>query len=651
MRQFCLLLALLLICTPIIQAQVLDDLPTTESVSPVVKPTPEQAVQADRAQWRQLLAEGNYAELERIANELRAKRSKYANGRGKDWKFYWIPLKDNHHAMSEEDYRQAFIKVEAWLQATPDSVAARLMLANLYHHYAFLARGGAYAAETADEKLRMFTERSQKARQYLDEIAADPTHVDNVHRRLQIETAKGIGEKPDIQLVYDGLQSDPLNMELVHGMAICLLPRWYGDPGELEEFADEIVRRTERDCGAFQYLTVVMATKEFLKEYVLLEHEFNIDQIRQSLKDALRLYPEASEYRDEAAQLLYLSGDVAGAIEELEQIKDHPSLKQWEYAEISFDVFRNLIGPAMLEGQQKRMIVGSTTPLLIAEPVKGGELLATLDREGGLRIYETATGQATGWAFLPQIKPWTVSFHAQAGLLLAGLHEQNSAAIYNVRSGEMGLLPTFKQVEATCFSSTGERAAVVDAQGVVTVYNLKEKVDPLRFDPDRLRHCVAMAFSPDDRQLALTTRHGKLIIINLDAEGDAQQVSVDVSEQGLRSLAWSNNFIALGGWRGTVYLLDRERREVVKQWSPEQASQVRSLDFSPNGQLLAIGHDSEAPAETPVMPLSVWRVETEGAPRALKGHLAGVPSVRFMENGKTIVSASRDWTIRFWDAE
>jgi WD40 repeat protein len=50
-------------------------------------------------------------------------------------------------------------------------------------------------------------------------------------------------------------------------------------------------------------------------------------------------------------------------------------------------------------------------------------------------------------------------------------------------------------------------------------------------------------------------------------------------------------------------------------------------------------------------PLFVWNHRQDKSPRSLKGHKLGVNRVQFTDKGKTLVSASHDWTIRVWDVE
>jgi WD40 repeat protein len=67
-----------------------------------------------------------------------------------------------------------------------------------------------------------------------------------------------------------------------------------------------------------------------------------------------------------------------------------------------------------------------------------------------------------------------------------------------------------------------------------------------------------------------------------------------------------------------------------------------SLLFSPDGKLLATAQ-SRAPHE-----VTLWDLATHTPIQRLRGHLAGVASMAFGPDGKTLVTGSGDHTVRFW---
>ena len=70
---------------------------------------------------------------------------------------------------------------------------------------------------------------------------------------------------------------------------------------------------------------------------------------------------------------------------------------------------------------------------------------------------------------------------------------------------------------------------------------------------------------------------------------------------------------------------------------------VRSVVFSPDGQMLASGSSDET--------VRLWDAETGRHIRTLTGHTGGVRSIVFSPDGNTVASASRDSTVRLWDTE
>lgn len=72
------------------------------------------------------------------------------------------------------------------------------------------------------------------------------------------------------------------------------------------------------------------------------------------------------------------------------------------------------------------------------------------------------------------------------------------------------------------------------------------------------------------------------------------------------------------------------------------ASAVWSVDFSPDGKLIASGDDDGA--------IKLWDASTGQEVTTLNGHAGAVRSVRFSPDGSSLASGSDDHTIKLWDA-
>jgi WD40 repeat protein/serine/threonine protein kinase len=169
-----------------------------------------------------------------------------------------------------------------------------------------------------------------------------------------------------------------------------------------------------------------------------------------------------------------------------------------------------------------------------------------------------------------------------------------------VTGKEFGRIVDGAQPLVTCvaFSPDSRRVAAGDQNGVVRIYTVENGIEELRVEAPfehGLRSCVSLCFSPDGTKLL--TGH-----------------------QGIGAILWN-------GVTG----------EEIRQYRIFRAG--NRVAFSPDGRHIAIGYQ-----EIQLLDLE------DGQPLAvLRGHESSVFGLAFTADGRSLVSASMDRTLRVWN--
>jgi WD40 repeat protein len=164
-----------------------------------------------------------------------------------------------------------------------------------------------------------------------------------------------------------------------------------------------------------------------------------------------------------------------------------------------------------------------------------------------------------------------------------------------------------------------------------------------RVEP-RDRPVNRVACSADGRLLAVA--QGPSLRLCDARSGEVIATLPEEIETFAYSLAFSpdGRFVAAGGIKGEVKIWDVIERKVEKTFKPHSFF-VMGLAFSPDGRFLASGGSDQY--------IDLWHVDSQ--PRwekaaELFGHGNQIWNLAFASDN-TLISASRDWTVKFWDPQ
>jgi len=231
-----------------------------------------------------LLKRKKYDELEGLAAELRTGERRTPSGRWELHIFYET-LEDN----------ATLSQLESWKKAHPKSVTVAVAIGRRYIKDAWKNRGGGYADTVTNKGQAGFEQNLTKA---LETLAAaeklEETDPDLYSSLIRV--AMGMSQKRAVvdELFKKGIAVNRTYYSLYSTYLIYLLPRWHGDPGDVEDLARRAALMTKQAEGDGFYARMAM----FCYDYVSLPeipaaHEFDWEKLRKGFKDLEEKYPDS----------------------------------------------------------------------------------------------------------------------------------------------------------------------------------------------------------------------------------------------------------------------------------------------------------------------------------------------------------------------
>jgi hypothetical protein len=278
--------------------------PETEFLGPekvrLLEPTPSPATS-------KLPRKFSWEEVEAILDKLRGERAKRAQAQ--DDLASWYTLLSRPYYTESPGYSQHLAKLEEWRQKMPKSPTPLVVLARTHKAWAWEARGGGLANTVTEDGWKKYAERLREAHSLLEKAIALGVPDGEAYSQL-IEIAKGSGASKEQTeaLLEAGMKLDPRYMSLYTEMAVALLPRWGGEPGDIVAFAQRMLNRLQGDDALDVYGHIAYAVHTY-DQSLLYFGGFDLQSLIKAGDIWLDRYPNARNMPYFAALATMAAGD------------------------------------------------------------------------------------------------------------------------------------------------------------------------------------------------------------------------------------------------------------------------------------------------------------------------------------------------------
>jgi hypothetical protein len=276
---------------------------------------PVELEEAYSAQISNLLDHEDFAQLEQIARQNRADKGRLVGGVWKTYAFYeGLGNPTAGQEKNEAYYALQIKRAKKWIAAYPDSTAARLALAHIYLDYGWNARGSDYADKVSESQWKKFGSGSTYAKSLLLEAASlkerDPAWYSMMQQLALAES----WDKALVRELFDqATVFEPGYYHYYRQYANYLLPQWYGEPGELVTFADEVFSRVSDPQASMLYFYTVGTITCYCQEAMEELPKASYAKAKQGYDYVSRFYGVSNLNANRLAMLAFTFKDQATA--------------------------------------------------------------------------------------------------------------------------------------------------------------------------------------------------------------------------------------------------------------------------------------------------------------------------------------------------
>lgn len=604
-------------------------------------------------------AREDFAKLEEHFAAARAAPAPGANG------ISWLEWYYAHFAAPEkedlESFKRFWERLDRWIAAFPESPTPLVCKAYSHIHYGWSERGSGYANTVSEARWAVFHDQLESALKLLERARELKGHDAEVYGRLIVVGMAGGAPRRVIDEYLAGARKiDPAYFPAYQNVAVELLPRWGGAPGDIGEFAEQMLRENPGDLGLEIYARIAAEVNRYDK-MLLLDGEFDLVKVRAGARILQARYPKSVSLMNFAGLVGWRAQDLELAKGSEEMVGSNSESRVWGGDPEHIEQFARFCKMTVPPPKRQRIVwVLPGLSLFTAFSPSGKSLVVGMQSQAAavnvLSLEDLSVTTEVGERHLCE----GIAVD-RAGKRMAAAYMRDfdgtpaSAELYQVGDWQNPLVledPRVDKYSSPCFSPDGRLVAIAHNVGQIGLWNVESgKLERI------LKTFGIIArplFSPEGTRV-VANYHDRAEIFEVATGKSLHRLPLAPAADGARIetiLAFRNDgkLLAAGrnkdGGKYYVFLWDPAAK---KRWNLLADLPGPPIAVSPKRTLVAIGeYHTTAPRQRGWSSIHLWSL-ADSRHLAEYGVSETAQSLCFSPDETTIAFACQDRSVHIWD--
>lgn len=597
-----------------------------------------------QAGFHRLFYNKEYGELDRVAKQLRRENSVQPSGKSTLGLLY--AAINRTYAFDNRHLTDRISVLQKWVKDHPESLTAKIALANAHATYGDFSRGTGLAYQVSDAQYEMYVKEHQKALEILSALDKARQEDPEIYAAL-IRSSRAIGSHHDhiLKWVSRSVHLNCWHTNTIEQAANFLLPRWHGNEGDLVRLA-EVTAEAAGDNGDAVYPLTVTALQSFVGSSALNEDKFDLARLRKGFVALQKKFPRSRVIRDSACYIWCLARDRDLAQKAFEDIGSDPELRVWQKTEL-YELWKRIFTMEIQQGSQKSLLMPHASSVTQASFLSDGKSIITSGVDGFVRVINSETLKVANEVrtfpdsilLMKQLNEDTIVAGSDRGGLFVWRWKEGQIRAIARLPGSISCLDTSNDEKLLLAGSDSGAMFVVDMSSGKTIFQVQEGLHS---------GGVVAEFSNDTTFFATAGKDGHIKIINTSGGQEETGIPSDGAEKTAIAISKDGSRIATGSRNGVVKVWNSKSGRLISETQAVKGGlRVTGLDFSSDGNLLAVSRGQGKYSEYGNC-LILKLTSEEIQEHEIAGPTMAVWSIEFSPDDLHVIASGADWTARIF---